>query len=466
MRRRLIRLPVFGDMIMDGKINATIVSIFLALLLAPLALGFTVTQVTVTGPTTQVTTGTSVTVSAVVTSDESGNANQISLVGTGQGTGASLSVTDPSSGSFSTTSITTSGTTLNFVVAPAVADTYDYTVNAQYSTGSTSSTSSVLQVVSPSSLSVSGSANSTSHAVGTVFQVSVTVSNPSPTANVTSSYALTFASPSAFTLVSGDSSSGTLTLEPSGAVTFTYNIQAASAATSSNILFGLGSTTDSFSQAVTNTAGPTPVPSNGGSTSTATPTPAATAAATATSQPGFIPTAKTTTGEGESVVASESKQIGMSSAVTGSFAENSASFEIAYTAPAGGFIGKYTNELPFECADYESGLISITPSPSDVQCGSIIATWDIALAAYETFVATIEVAKNVDRSVINEFKAPKLAPRASAATPVPQTSAPAASEEPVSAPTPAGGTDNTMLYILGALVVLGLLYYFVAMRGK
>ncbi len=178
MRRRLIRLPVFGDMIMDGKINATIVSIFLALLLAPLALGFTVTQVTVTGPTTQVTTGTSVTVSAVVTSDESGNANQISLVGTGQGTGASLSVTDPSSGSFSTTSITTSGTTLNFVVAPAVADTYDYTVNAQYSTGSTSSTSSVLQVVSPSSLSVSGSANSTSHAVGTVFQVSVTVSNP------------------------------------------------------------------------------------------------------------------------------------------------------------------------------------------------------------------------------------------------------------------------------------------------
>ncbi len=446
---------------MVAKMNSKIVAVFLALLLAPLALAFTITEVTTSGPTTQVTTGTSVTISSVISSDESGNANQISLTSNP----SSLSVTDPSSGSFSTTSIAATGTTLNFVVSPAAVGTYEYFVTAQYSGGATSSTTSTLQVVAPSSLSVSGSANSTSHVVGTVFSVTVTVSNPSATSNVTTSYALSFANPSAFTLVSGDSSAGTLTLEPLGSVIFTYNIRAEAAASSSNILFGLGSTSNVFTQAITNTAVATPVPpsSSGGSS---TPTPTATAAPTATSQPAFIPAPKTTTGTDEPVVSSESKQIGTSSAVTASFGETSATFEIAYTAPAGGFSGELTHTLPFDYADYQSGLITFDPQPSRVAPGSIVATWDVALAPGETFLAKMDVAKAVDQTVINEFKAPKLAPRSSsapsAATPIPAATT---SAEPAASAAPAGA-NNTLLYVVGALVVLGLLYYFVAMRKK
>ncbi len=437
-------------------------------LLAPLALGLTINSITTSGPTGSVTTGTDVTIPVTLISDSTGSANQISLTGTGQTTGTSLTITDPASGSFTGTSLTSSGTTVNFVVSAGIADTYDYSVTGTYSSGSASSTTTTLKVVDPSALSISGTVNSTTNTVGNRIAVTVTLSNPSATQNVTTSYALTFQDSSAFTVVSGDSTSGTITLEPSGTNTFSYVLNAAAATTNTQVRFGVGSNGAAFAQSMTTTAAPstgsTP-PSSGGSASTPTPTVAPTASAAPTSQPVLIPKPKETTGQNEPVIASKSKEISTSSAVTGSFGENSATFQFAYTAPVGGFSGKLTDELPFECADYQAGLIVITPPPSDVQCGSVIATWDVALAPGETFVANIEVAKSVDQSVINEFKAPTLAARTSSApSAAPQTPA-TASEEPAAAPAPAGA-DNTLLYIVGALVVLGLLYYFVAMRKK
>ena len=448
--------------------HSKILGVVLALLLAPLALGITITEVTASGPTTSVTTGTSVTIPVVVKSDSSGTASQIYLTSTGRSGGSSLTTSDPSSGSYTSTSVTSSGTTVNFVVSAGVADTYDYFATATYTGGSTPSVTSVLQVVAPSALAVTGSVNSTSHSVGTVFGVTVNVGNPT-SANVTSSYALTFAAPSAFTLISGDSASGTMTLEPSSSVTYNYVIRAEAAASSSAVNFGIGSSSAALTQAATNTAlawtpASTPVTSGGsGSSTSTTPTPKASATVSPTTQP-FIPAPKTSTGAAEPVVESKSRVVGTTTAVTGNFGENSATVELAYTAPTD-FSGDLTHTVPLDFADYQAGLITFDPEPITVAPGSIVATWAITLAAGETFIAKMDVAKKVDPQILNEFKAPRLAPRSSSVPAAAPTSPASAPSDSATGPAPAA-TDNTLLYVIGALVVLGLLYYFVAMRKK
>ncbi|MBI4361036.1 hypothetical protein HY572_04670 [Candidatus Micrarchaeota archaeon] len=438
--------------------------IALLVLLTPLAFGFTVTSVTTSGPSASVTTGTDSTIPAVVTGDQSGNVNQITLTGTGRTTGTALTITDPASGSFTGTSITTSGTTVNFVVSAGVADTYDYSVTATYASGSTSSTTAALTVVAPTSLSVTGSVNSSNNVVGDRVALSVTLSNPSATQSVTSSYALTFLDASTFTVVSGDSTSGTITLAPLGTYTFNYVLSAATATSGTQIRFGLGSNTAAFSQAMTTSApASSGAPAPAGSGTTATPTPSASASAAPTSAPPLLPAPapKTKTATGEEVVASDSRSIGSSTAVTGSFGTSSATFEIVYQAPESGFVGDLTYAIPLDYDDYQAGLVTFDPEPSLVVPGSIKATWPVSLGSNQQFTAVVDVAKAVSNSVLDDFKAPSLAPK-STSTPRPLAS----SEAPASTPAPvATGTDATLWYVLGALVLLGA-GYFLLMGGK
>ncbi|MDP2718147.1 MAG: hypothetical protein Q8P02_05360, partial [Candidatus Micrarchaeota archaeon] len=196
----------------------------------------------------------------------------------------------------------------------------------------------------------------------------------------------------------------------------------------------------------------------GGSSVTATPTPTPATPASSSSgssSGGLVPSSGSSTPTTATPAQPSSRQTGPSSFVNGNFGSSSASFALTYTAPASGLKGQLSDRLPFDFADYEAGLISITPEPSSVQPGSILATWDVALAPGETFEATVEVAKAVDESVLKDFKAPVAkpvsVPSQPAVTPAP-TAAPA--QEPVPAQ-----ADNTLWYVLGALIILGVLYY-------
>ncbi|MBI2446010.1 hypothetical protein HYV43_06490 [Candidatus Micrarchaeota archaeon] len=528
----------------------------LALLLVPMAGAFAISSIETSASSSSVTTGTDVTVTSSVTADSSGSATQISLSGTGAG-GSPLTVSDPSGGYYSTVSLSTSATSLSFVVSAAAADTYSYSVTGTYSGGSSSSTPATIVFINPDTLTTLGSVSNSTPRVGNSITVTVTVTNPSSTSSVTTAYNLDYNS-SAFTLLSGDSSSGTVTLLASQSQTFTYTLNATAAVTSSPILFGLGDSSDAFSSTVTTTSTDTSAPvvtlstpanaaaltsssqsftfsfadsdstgtaacrlyidsalsgtvqtvaegatgtvsvtgltagshswlvncydaasnsgnssartfsvtlstgsTGGGSTPTATAVPTSSAS---TSSPA-LPSAPTTTGTGQPVEETQTENVGTATTVRGSFASDSATLEVAYTAPASGFSGDLTYTLPLDFADYESGVVRISPEPTSVAPGSIVATWDVTLAPKETFIATVDVSKKLDSSVLKEFKSPKLAPRSSG---VVATAAPTAAPSEAAAakaPTPAG-TDNTLLYIVGALVVLGLLYYFVGMRRK
>lgn len=445
-----------------------VLALFAVLVLfTPLAFSFTVTSITTSGPSASVTTGTDATIPAVLTGDQSGSVNQITLTGTGRNTGTTLTITDPASGSFTGTSITTSGTTVNFVASGGVADTYDYSVTATYASGSTSSTTAALTVVAPSSLSVTGSVNDTTNVVGDRVAVAVTLSNPSATATVTSSYALTFQDPSTFTAVSGDSTAGSITLAPLGTYTFNYVLNAAAAASNKEIRFGVGSNTAAFAQSMTTSA-----PSSGGGTapggsgSTPTPTAAAVASAQPPSSPSLPPSApapRTTTGTGEEVVSSDSRSIGLSTSVTGSFGSSSATFEVAYKAPESGFNGDLKYTFPFDFADYRSGLLTFDPAPSSVSPGSVVATWPVSLGSGELFTITVDVAKSVPQTLLQQFKAPSLAP---IDTSTPRPPVQPAEEAPGAVPSTPSSPDYTLWYILGAVLVLGVAYFVLAPKTK
>ncbi|MBI5226429.1 hypothetical protein HY994_04300 [Candidatus Micrarchaeota archaeon] len=156
--------------------------------------------------------------------------------------------------------------------------------------------------------------------------------------------------------------------------------------------------------------------------------------------------------------------LGASSVVSGMFKETSSEFTVSYSAPSSGFNGEITYRMPLDFADYEAGLVKIVPEPKSVQPGSIIATWDVTLAPKETFVATVEIAKKLDSAILKEFNAPSLVSKTSA-----QPAKPLATAVPTqpskSAPTPAGA-DNTVGYIVGALVLLGGAYYAFVGKGK
>ncbi|MDP2718108.1 MAG: hypothetical protein Q8P02_05160, partial [Candidatus Micrarchaeota archaeon] len=409
-----------------------------------------------------------------------------------------------------------------------------------------------IEFIDPDTMTVDGTVSNSSNSVGQNFTVEVTVTNPSNSENVTTSYSLQLNS-SAFTQVGGDSANGTITLTPSESQTFTYTVIASGAAVNVPVTFGVGDSTTAFSSGVTNTASDSNAPvitlsspaasaaltasssaftfsftdsdssgsatchlyvdstksgssasvaegatgsitgsglssgahtwfvncidaadnsgnassrsfsvsSGGGSSATATPAAAAPSSSSSSGSSSGLPSAPTSTSTGETVTSSQTQDVGVSTSVRGSFAQNSAVFQVSYTAPGSGFKGDLTHHLPFDFADYQSGLITFEPEPSSVTEGSILASWSVALSPGETFTATVDVAKAVDSSVLQDFVSPKLTP---ASTPFTPPAATASVPSGASAPAPAASSDNTLWYVLGALVILGVLYYVFAGR--
>ena len=189
--------------------------------------------------------------------------------------------------------------------------------------------------------------------------------------------------------------------------------------------------------------------SGGSSTATPTPTPSTTTTPSATPTP--APTAPPVIKETEGV--------------TGSFFEGSASFALTYTAGSSGFYGDLTWRLPFDYADYQAGLITITPAPSSVEEGSVKATWsNVDLPANGQFNPTVTVGKNVDTGVMSQFAAPTLSAKARPSvepTPIPTSSvAPAPVKKPV-----AGG-DNSLLVGIVVLILLAAGAYYFFLKPK
>src|SRR3989338_1168984 len=449
---------------MVSKKNLFVLTL-LVLLVLPLAHAFAISTITTSASSSRATTGTDVTITASVTGDSSGTATQITLSGTGANTGTALSVSDPTSG-YSSVSLSTSATSLPYIVSAATADTYSYSVQGTYSGGSASSSSANLEFVNPDTLTVSGTNTNTSNTVGGSFIVSVTVTNPSASQSVFTAYVLSFTS-SKFALLSGDSASGTVTLNPSQSQTFTYTLNATGAVTGSLLSFSLGDNTAAFTSTVTNVANSTATTTTttstftGGSSATTVPTvapvvlPSTPPITTTTTS---VPATTQQTTEVPSVVeTTESAQTSPTSDVTGTFGAESAHIEVSYTAPTSGFSGELTQRLPLDYADYQAGLITIEPTPSKVEPGSIIATWNVDLAPAETFTASVDVAKPLDPSILKEFTAPttKKSSGVSGTESGSTAGAGVVSSKPRTAQT---GSDNTLFYIVGGLVLLGLLY--------
>lgn len=185
---------------------------------------------------------------------------------------------------------------------------------------------------------------------------------------------------------------------------------------------------------------------SGGSTPTPTPTPA--------------PTPKV-----------EEQNLDTSTKVTGSFADSSTSFELTYFAGADGFYGDMSWKLPLDFADYQAGKITITPKPSSVKAGSVVATWNnIDLAAGAAFTATVSVSKKLDSTLMQNFVIPTLSGKAKP-TPGPTTA--------VATPTPAptqqtggvkgtvkAGQDYTLWIVLLLVIIIAGAYYYWSTKKK
>ncbi len=198
-----------------------------------------------------------------------------------------------------------------------------------------------------------------------------------------------------------------------------------------------------------------------------TPTPAATVA------PTTAPAATTQPSQSSPPISSgptelpapveETQTLGASSEVSGTFGETSTVFTLSYTAPASGFSGEISHTVPLPFKDYLDGLVSVSPEAKSAREGSIIFTWDVSLAPRETFEAQVEVAKKLDPAILKEFKAPQVVSKQSAPS---ATKSPTATAAASQAPVPAAA-DNTLWYAVGAIVLLGILYYvFVGSKPK
>lgn len=110
--------------------------------------------------------------------------------------------------------------------------------------------------------------------------------------------------------------------------------------------------------------------------------------------------------------------------------------------------------------DVEGGLVTFSPpEPVDVRYGSVIATWDVALRAGEEFKVNVEVAKVLPKSVIEELEPPIVKPKAAVSQESRPSEVPAAVTATAESPVPAS-SDNSLLYGLAAVVLLGAGYYF------
>jgi hypothetical protein len=238
---------------------------------------------------------------------------------------------------------------------------------------------------------------------------------------------------------------GTIALASNGFFNKTFT--AASTCTATVALDGTNvSTSASFT--LTASATPTPTPSSGGAPTGATATPAPTVVPTAA--PTAAPTAEPQAPE-------EPRILDDATSVEGAFGERSASFTVSYTAGASGFSGRMEFRLPFDYADWEAGLIRLSPQPDSVRPGSIIAVYkSVVLEPNAKFEVKVSVDKAVPKTVLDEFAAPTLLPAGGTPTP----SAPEEGTAPITVPAGQAGGDSSLLFF-GILVAVLVVAYFV-----
>ena len=264
------------------------VAFALVLALIPLAFADSCTSLTITTstPSSTLTTGTSAVISSTLTASSSSCTSNVNIVSTGASSGGSFTVSDPATGSYSGSTISTGGTSKTFTVSSGTADTYDY-----YVTGGTSqSTTESLTYIASSTLTIdsaSGPSSVTNTSQNQSFTLYIVLNNPQAS-DVTTSYALN--SDAAQVSISGDSTSGSSTIPASSSTAFTYVVNITTASTSAfTITFDVGDTTDAYTVSVTPAAAATPTPtptpaptgtsSTGGSSGGAQPVSSATPAA-------------------------------------------------------------------------------------------------------------------------------------------------------------------------------------------
>ncbi|MBI4361032.1 hypothetical protein HY572_04650 [Candidatus Micrarchaeota archaeon] len=208
----------------------------------------------------------------------------------------------------------------------------------------------------------------------------------------------------------------------------------------------------------------TVTPAAAGTGSTATPAPATAPAATSSppSLPPFSGSSQTPT-----PVPPEAKNFGDSrfgsSQVFVDFKPQSTQFTYSFTANAQGVYSVQQHIPGIDVSDVDAGLVSFSPQPSKIQQGSVIATWDVSLAEGQEFDVTVTVAKALSKSILDQLEPPV----------VKSTSAPVSGSQPVEEQTPtpeepaaapAAAADYTLWYVVGALILLGVVYF--AFMGK
>lgn len=202
--------------------------------------------------------------------------------------------------------------------------------------------------------------------------------------------------------------------------------------------------------------------------STATPAPAAsTTPSTATATPALLPpytgSSTVTPTPGPDVKNFGEARFGSSQAQV-QFGSDQTSFTFWFTANAD---GRYTvtQRIPgIDLSDVDAGLVSFDPEPMSLESGSVVASWDVSLQAGQVFEAQVDVSKPLPETVLDELKAPVVKSEFDASS---GGSTPQGGESPSEAPsaTPAAASDNTLWFIVGALVLLGI-GYFALMGGK
>lgn len=384
-----------------------------------------ITDVAVSTSVSSATTGTNIVFTSTSTANDTCTASTIQLVSEGDATSSAFTITDPGSPYYYTNSqVSTSGTTKTFTATAGVADTYNYYVQTTFQGGSRASPTQVLRIISPSTLTLSGTPTSTQNSSsGTSFNTTVTVSNPTNN-TVSSSYELSYNS-SAFS-VAGDSESGTISIGAGSSTTLQWTVTYSAnvtATTTESISLQLGDNSGAFTVSATSPAtaaavastGATSFGSSGGVSTTGIAPPTATAA----------PAAATPT-------PAPSKDLGSGASVSGSFEAEVSTFALSYS-PSTAFTGTVSYRLPFEYSDYLNGVVSFNPVPDNVREGSIVAQWDVVLAAGEAFSVDVTVAKAaLDESILDDFESPTLS---EAATPTPRpTAKPTATARPTARP--------------------------------
>src|SRR3989344_4033165 len=206
--------------IMNKKISyALTFAIAFALMASPI-FAQNVQSVSTSSSASSATTGTNIVVTSVSTSDTGDVSNSQVTLTKSSGPG-DFSISDPSTGSYSGVTVTTSGVSKPFTLTAGTAGTYLYKVTSTWSSGSKSSTEATLEFIEPSALTTTASPTSATKSQGDSFSLSISVQNPQ-SSDVLTSYSLT--APSQFTVSGDPTSSGGTTITGSTSKTFSWNM--------------------------------------------------------------------------------------------------------------------------------------------------------------------------------------------------------------------------------------------------